>query len=142
MKTSIMLFLMIALNARTNSFAQNSTYNIDPTTKQITNWNTRYNFKYLYTYDFDLKQSSQTYDVDLIVVIEVNSEGKGRFVSSLGGEKTILTLASCFLNTDTFVFNCFTLDGKKITANMSLKNNRVDKFWVTNSNNVAVVYSN
>ncbi len=73
---------------------------VNPNTNIITNWSGRYQFNYVSTYDFDLKRStSEAYTCNCVVIVEVNSSGTGRLVTSLGGDdKKVLEITSCYKN--------------------------------------------
>ena len=101
-----------------------------------------YNFNYAYTYDFDLKQSSQAYQTSCIVVVEILNDGTGRLVSSMSGDKGVLSILSCHLYDTYYEFKSLNNYGKKVTSRLGITNNYIDKFWTLTDNNTAIVFSN
>ena len=139
---STLLIVLFFLAGTSQVSAQNSTYYIDPNTKQVSNWNTRYNFGYVYTYDFDLRQASKAYRSKCVVVVEINSDGKGRLVSSIDGEKNVLSILTCYKSDTQFTFELINQYGKSITADLEIENNRIHKFWANGDDNVAIIFTN
>lgn len=119
-------------------YSQNSNYDDYP--KQIFNYNYRCSFSRTYSYDFDLKQSSTSYPVNYILIIEINDEGTGRLVSAFNGEKTITTITSCYRHKDYYEINSVNKYGFNFTGILTFKNNVFEQFYIKNKENVAIVF--
>jgi hypothetical protein len=140
MKKTFAFSVMLILIGTFQSYAQSGTYNIDPSTKRVTNLNTKYTFNNVYSYDFDLKKGSQSYRANCIVVIEINNNGTGRLITALDGDKSVLTLVSCYKYDSHYTFETTNQYGKNLNAILTIENGLVDKFWVVGDNNVGFVF--
>jgi hypothetical protein len=140
MKKTFAFLFMLILIATFQSYAQSGSYNIDPSTKRVTNLNTRYEFSNVYTYDFDLKKGTQSYRANCLVIIEINGNGTGRLITALDGEKNILTLVSCYKYDSHYEFEATNQYGKNLNAQLIIENGYIEKFWIRGDNNVGVVF--
>lgn len=117
--------------------------NVNPTTHQVTNWNTRLSFNYTYTYDLDLKQNtSEAFRANCIVVLEVGQDGTGRLITAINGDKKVAPLFACVRANDIFIIDFHDSNNKAKFAYVSVANNIVQKFWMVNDQNIALVFSN
>lgn len=117
--------------------------NVNPTTHQITNWNMRLTFNYTYTYDLDLKQStSEALRATCIVVLEIGQDGTGRLITAINGDKKVAPLYSCVQANNLFIIDFHDSNNKAKFAYVSVANNVIQKFWLVNDENVAIVFSN
>ena len=118
---------------------------VNPSTSRITSWSGRYQFNYVSTYDFDLKRStSEAYTCNCAVIVEVNSSGTGRLVTSLGGDdKKVLDITSVYKSSNGVItINAKNQYGTTVVTHFSTVNSYyTDKFWIDAQNNTASVFS-
>jgi hypothetical protein len=118
---------------------------INPSTNAITSWSGRYQFNYVSTYDFDLKRStSEAYTCNCLVIVEINSYGTGRLVTSLGGdEKNVLEITSSYKSSNGVItINAKNQYGSTVVTHFNTVNSySTDKFWIDGQNSTASVFS-
>ena len=141
MKNKIAILIVAFFIGMIQTYAQNGNYNINPNTKQVTNLDVRYDFNYVYSYDFDLnRQTSEIYPADCIVIINISDDGTGKLITSMDGQKGVLTLVSCYRYDTYYLFNLLNPKGHQTTAKMNIANGHIDKFWIIKDDNIALVF--
>lgn len=118
---------------------------VNPNTNYITSWSGRYQFNYVSTYDFDLGRStSEAYTCNCVVIVEVNSSGTGRLVTSLGGDdKKVLEITSSYKSSNGVItINAKNQYGTTVVTHFNTLNNYyTNKFWIDAQNKTASVFS-
>lgn len=122
-KTYLFTVLLILIGCfKTN--AQN--YNVDSTTKLVTNFDGRYTFNNVGLYDIDLKQYIESYATQTLVTISVGTEGTGRIAFlQYGGEKRVHIITKAYKRDNQFEFYWNSLNGAEHYYLLILKNNTV-----------------
>ncbi|MGI6409625.1 MAG: hypothetical protein ACOX0V_00070 [Bacteroidales bacterium] len=141
MKT-VSAIILFSLLCYLQLFSQSSTFDLNSKTNQVSNLHTKYTFTKVYTYDLDLEEASYSYSANCVVVIDINSDGTGKIVTGLNGDKTIFSVVSCYKYDSYYKFEVTNYISTPLIAKIQIKNNLVENFYVIGVDNVAVVFSN
>lgn len=119
-------------------FAQNNSYNVDPGTHIVTNYEAKYQFPLFDIYDLDLQISRDFHYVNAILLININSEGGGRLIVYVT-KKTIFTIRQCTYDDADSKWIILRLkllneNGREIMASLDIRksSNSVYSFQITN----------
>lgn len=122
-------------------FGQSGTYNINPTTKQVTNLHVKYTFPYFCTYDYDLKRQINTREVETLIVINVNEDGTGS-LSIYTNIKQFFTITGCYKFDGYYKLVLENSNGRELEATMNYSK-YVDNIYIDiPTNNTALVFFN
>lgn len=101
----ILIVLSLTLGLQLETLSQSSSYNVNSTTGQVTNWEAKFIFNRVSIYDSDLKEYTESYPTRTIVVINIYSNGTGKlFTAQNGYSKNDYDIKSCVKYDDRFEF--------------------------------------
>ncbi|WP_210489777.1 hypothetical protein [Rufibacter aurantiacus] len=125
-----------------SSFAQRGTYtfNVDPDTKQVSNFITKYYFTHIYSEIFGSDQSLRTDRAKINLYIQILSDGTGKLVEDINGNQKEFLVSSCFKHEDHYKFEMTNNDGMAMVGTLFLKNKNIEKFTRESANDITVLF--
>lgn len=133
----IFLLQLFAVRA----FSQ-GTHNIDPVTKQVSNYDATYRFTRTCYYDYDLRMFKEPLPVNSIVGIRIDQYGTGRLILYIKN-KVVFDIEKCVKENDTYLFTLINLKEEVLTARLLVVKDVVQSFWLNNDrDNTAIVFYN
>ncbi|KAA3440452.1 hypothetical protein [Rufibacter hautae] len=138
----ILLTILIIVGISFASFAQRGTYtyNVDPDTKQVSNFITRYYFTHVYSEKFNSDQSLRTDRAKINIYIQVLSDGTGKLVEDINGNQTEFLVSSCFKHEDHYKFEMTNSEGIAWVGTLFLKNKNIEKFSRESASDITVFF--
>lgn len=113
------------------AFSQ-GTFEVDPVSKRVTNFDANYQFTRSCIYDHDLRTAMDYTMVTTTVAIRIDKDGMGRLVIFVKN-KVALQIDSCRKDGDTYNFYLTNAKEEPVTASLVTSQNKVTSFWLDNS---------
>jgi hypothetical protein len=132
--------LITFLCITSESYAQKGTYKIDPTTKQVSGFNTKYTFRFVYTKDIKDEESARTSSNYNAIVIVINNEGTGTLIAHHDKVMDTYTIVSCHKYEDHYLFDALDKNNTPITAKLHLRNSSIEKFTIEGNDRISIFF--
>ncbi|HEY9167892.1 MAG TPA: hypothetical protein VIN72_00215 [Lutibacter sp.] len=139
------VILIIIINQPIQVFSQ--TYNINSTTKEISNYSKIINFSKITKYDLEFEEYLDTQDMNTKISILIYEGGAGKMeLAQEGYGKWTYILYSCkekkYKNSEKLVWEivCLKEDLIPIVFYLDFKNYRIDRMWIKSKETNSIYY--
>jgi len=140
-----LVILIIIINQPFQVFSQ--TYNINSTTKEISNYSKIINFSKITKYDLEFEEYLDTQDMNTKISILIYEGGAGKMeLAQEGYGKWTYILYSCkekkYKNSEKLVWEivCLKEDLIPIVFYLDFKNYRIDRMWIKSKETNSIYY--